>query len=38
MHRIIGGITPLTPGYDEVLIAPQPGSGITFAEGYGEKY
>ncbi len=31
MHRVIGGIAPLTPGYSEVLIAPQPGGGITWA-------
>ena len=31
MHRVIGGIAPLAPGYSEVLIAPQPGGGITWA-------
>jgi alpha-L-rhamnosidase len=31
MHRTIGGITPLTPGYDRVLVAPEPGGGITWA-------
>ena len=31
MHRTIGGIAPLEPGYAEVLIAPQPGGGITWA-------
>ena len=31
MHRVIGGIAPLAPGYAEVLIAPQPGGGITWA-------
>ena len=29
MHRVIGGIAPLAPGYREVLIAPQPGGGLT---------
>jgi alpha-L-rhamnosidase len=31
MHRIIGGIAPLEPGYAKVLIAPQPGGGLTWA-------
>lgn len=31
MHRTIGGIAPAAPGYDEVLIAPRPGGGITWA-------
>jgi alpha-L-rhamnosidase len=29
MHRVIGGIAPLAPGYSKVLIAPQPGGGLT---------
>ena len=32
MHRVVGGIAPLASGYGEVLIAPQPGGGITWAE------
>jgi alpha-L-rhamnosidase len=32
MHRVVGGISPLTPGYGEVLIAPQPGGGLTDVE------
>ena len=32
MHRVIGGIAPLEPGYSRVLIAPQPGGGITWAQ------
>jgi alpha-L-rhamnosidase len=32
MHRVVGGIAPLKPGYSEVLIAPQPGGGLTEAE------
>ena len=32
MHRVIGGIAPLAPGYSSVLIAPQPGGGLTEAE------
>lgn len=32
MHRTIGGLAPLEPGYSRVLIAPQPGGGITWAE------
>jgi len=31
MHRSIGGIAPLEPGYSKVLIAPQPGGGIRWA-------
>jgi len=31
MHRTVGGIAPLTPGYAAVLIAPQPGGGLTWA-------
>ena len=32
MHRVVGGLAALTPGYGEVLVAPQPGGGITWAE------
>ena len=32
MHRTVGGIAPLTPGYAEVLVAPRPGGGLTWAE------
>lgn len=31
MHRVIGGISPIEPGYKRVLIAPCPGGGITWA-------
>ena len=31
MHRTIGGIAPLEPGYGKVLVAPSPGGGITWA-------
>jgi alpha-L-rhamnosidase len=31
MHRSIGGIAPLEPGYARVLIAPQPGGDIHWA-------
>jgi len=31
IHRTIGGITPLEPGYARVLIAPQPGGRLTWA-------
>ena len=30
MHRTIGGLTPLVPGYDAVRIAPRPGGGLTW--------
>jgi alpha-L-rhamnosidase len=31
MHRVIGGVAPLEPGYARVLVAPQPGGGLTWA-------
>lgn len=31
MHRTIGGIAPLAPGYREVLVAPKPGGSVTHA-------
>jgi alpha-L-rhamnosidase len=31
MHRTVGGIAPLEPGYRKVLVAPQPGGGLTWA-------
>ena len=31
MHRSIGGIAPLEPGYSKVLIAPRPGGDIGWA-------
>lgn len=31
MHKAIGGIRPLEPGYARVLIQPQPGEGIDWA-------
>jgi alpha-L-rhamnosidase len=31
MHRTIGGITPLAPGYSRVLIAPRPGEDLSWA-------
>ena len=31
MHRTIGGIAPLEPGYARVRLAPRPGGGITWA-------
>ena len=31
MHRTIGGIAALSPGYDRVLVAPRPGGGLTWA-------
>ncbi|WP_230100322.1 alpha-L-rhamnosidase [Microbacterium sp. Bi98] len=32
MHRVVGGLAPAAAGYEKVLIAPQPGGGITHAE------
>ncbi|WP_430782762.1 family 78 glycoside hydrolase catalytic domain [Actinoplanes sp. G11-F43] len=31
MHRTVGGITALEPGYARVRIAPRPGGGLTWA-------
>jgi alpha-L-rhamnosidase len=31
MHRTIGGISPLEPGYSRILLAPQPGGGLESA-------
>lgn len=31
MHRTIGGLAPLEPGYSRVRVAPLPGGGITWA-------
>ncbi|MBM7787605.1 alpha-L-rhamnosidase [Tenggerimyces flavus] len=32
MHRVVGGIAPLEPGYSRVRIAPRPGGGLTWAK------
>lgn len=32
MHRTIGGLAPLEPGYSRILMAPQPGGGLDWAE------
>jgi alpha-L-rhamnosidase len=31
MHRTIGGLAPLEPGYAAVRVAPRPGGGLTWA-------
>ncbi|HVL61985.1 MAG TPA: family 78 glycoside hydrolase catalytic domain, partial [Microbacterium sp.] len=31
MHRSVGGLAPLEPGYRKILVAPQPGGGLTWA-------
>ena len=31
MHRTVGGLAPLDPGYARVLVAPRPGGGLTWA-------
>lgn len=31
MHRVIGGLVPLEPGYSAVRVAPRPGGGLTWA-------
>ncbi|MHA7984479.1 alpha-L-rhamnosidase [Rathayibacter sp. CAU 1779] len=32
MHRTIGGISPLEPGYSRILLAPIPGGGLSWAK------
>ena len=34
MHSTIGGISPLAPGWKEVLVQPQPGGTVTSAKVY----
>jgi alpha-L-rhamnosidase len=41
LHRCVGGLSPLEPGYRTVLVRPLPGGGLTsaqtrFQSGYGE--
>ncbi|WP_232821732.1 alpha-L-rhamnosidase [Desertihabitans aurantiacus] len=31
LHRVVGGLAPLEPGYRRVLVAPRPGGGLTSA-------
>jgi len=31
LHRVVGGLAPAEPGYRRMLIAPQPGGGLTHA-------
>ena len=31
LHRTVAGLAPLEPGYSRVLVAPQPGGGLTWA-------
>ena len=32
LHRTVAGLAPLEPGYRRVLVAPQPGGGLTWAK------
>jgi alpha-L-rhamnosidase len=32
IHRAVGGVAPLEPGYSRVLVAPRPGGGLTWAK------
>ena len=32
LHRTVGGIAPLDPGYRRVLVAPRPGGGLEWAK------
>ncbi|RNB50021.1 alpha-L-rhamnosidase [Agromyces tardus] len=32
MHRVVGGLAPLEPGYGRILIAPRPGGDLTWAD------
>lgn len=31
LHRVVGGLAPLEPGYTRVRVAPRPGGGLTWA-------
>ena len=31
LHRTVGGVAPLEPGYARVLVAPRPGGGLSWA-------
>ena len=31
VHRVVGGIAPLEPGYRRILVAPRPGGELTWA-------
>jgi alpha-L-rhamnosidase len=31
LHRTVAGLAPLEPGYSQVLVAPRPGGGLTWA-------
>jgi alpha-L-rhamnosidase len=31
LHRCVGGLAPLTPGYRQVLVQPRPGGGLSSA-------
>ncbi|WP_255368833.1 alpha-L-rhamnosidase [Agromyces sp. CF514] len=33
MHTTVAGLSPLAPGYEQVLFAPRPGGGLTWAKG-----
>ncbi|AXJ08846.1 family 78 glycoside hydrolase catalytic domain [Arthrobacter sp. PM3] len=32
LHRTVGGLAPLEPGYRRILVAPRPGGGLEWAE------
>lgn len=32
LHRVVGGIAPLEPGYRRFLVAPRPGGGLSWAQ------
>ncbi|MCM6763134.1 glycoside hydrolase family 78 protein [Rathayibacter sp. ZW T2_19] len=32
LHRVVGGLAPLDPGYSRILVAPQPGDELQWAE------
>ncbi|WP_334173215.1 family 78 glycoside hydrolase catalytic domain [Sinomonas sp.] len=32
LHRTVGGLAPLEPGYRRILVAPQPGGGLEWAQ------
>ena len=32
LHETVGGLSALEPGYSKILVAPQPGGDLTWAE------
>lgn len=32
MHRVIGGLAPLTPGWKSIMVEPRPGGNLTWVQ------